>query len=505
MQKKQAHLDYAEKIGTELLMAAVPVLSSSSILRGSAIHTMNLYLKHRRPPSENHQLPPGVHRDLKDFSGVINHTADRILSHGLSKPVLRSAARNLVNGIMVQANSPAQVEAFRAHNQVSPPSFLVISPGKACNLHCTGCYASAGEGAETMNWSTFNRIITEAKELWGIRFIVISGGEPLAYRSEGRNMLDAFEQHPDVFFLMYTNGTLIDPYVARRMAELGNVTPAISVEGWQERTDCRRGEGMFNRILNAMDRLRIMGVPFGISLTATRENVEEIFSDSFLDYFFEKKGALYGWIFHYMPIGRSYTLDLMPTPEQRVWMWKRIWNIIDEKHLFLADFWNHGTLSEGCLAAGRSVGGGYFYIDWNGAVSPCVFVPYSPVNICEIYASGGNLNDIWQAPFFSGIRKWQKDYRQGDGNWLSPCIIRDHHRDFRNLVGLYEPEPTDENARAALLDMNYTLGMAEYDRNYQNLSNPLWQVNYLDNINFDYKKQKLHHEIPLDGRRNTHD
>ena len=69
------------------------------------------------------------------------------------------------------------------------------------------------------------------------------------------------------------------------------------------------------------------------------------------------------------------------------------WDIIRQRQIFLADFWNHGILMEGCLAAGRANGGGYFYIDWNGAVSPCVFVPYSPVKVNKVFKEGGNLND----------------------------------------------------------------------------------------------------------------
>jgi len=80
-----------------------------------------------------------------------------------------------------------------------------------------------------------------------------------------------------------------------------------------------------------------------------------------------------------MPIGRGFTLDLLPSPEQRVWMWQRTWQVIRERQVFLADFWNLGPCSNGCISAGR--GGGYLYIDWNGKVMPCVFVPYSPVNI----------------------------------------------------------------------------------------------------------------------------
>jgi len=464
----------------EAVIRTTPLLTHSEFLRHTFLQAMQKYIQVARIPiSPSFPRPIGVTEDLTEFSTVILHTADRIMDHHLSCPVMRSVVRNLVSGIMVEGGQQTAISRFHETYGTNPPGFLTLSPGKTCNLRCTGCYANAGADSEKLDWNTFDRIITEAKTLWGVRFLVISGGEPLAYHSEGKGILDAAEKHPDVFFLMYTNGTLINDAVAKRLAALGNVTPAISVEGWRERTDERRGAGVYDKVLDAMGRLRCAGVPFGISLTATRHNVEEIFSDEFMDFFFEKQGALYGWLFHYMPIGRSFTLYLMPSPKQRVWMWKRVWEIIHQRHIFLADFWNHATLSDGCLAAGRSNGGGYLYIDWNGAVSPCVFVPYSPVNVREVYASGGTLNDIWKNTFFAGIRHWQETYRKGKGNWLAPCINRDHHRDLRTLIAQHEPEPTDENARKALLDSDYARGMDEYDTAYQALSEPLWQKYYL--------------------------
>lgn len=472
-----------QKIGLSASMEAVvrtaPLLSHVGPMRHAAVWAGERYIRFARNGiNQDTSSLPGVIADRTEFGQVILHMADQIFSGWLSPNVLRRLLENFVDGIMLGGNRPA-IDRFFEQNRTYPPGFLTIGPGKTCNLHCTGCYASAGPASEKLGWATFDRIITEASTLWGVRFLVITGGEPLAYRSDGKGILDAVEKHPDIFFLMYTNGTLINDAVAERMAALGNLTPAFSVEGWRERTDERRGVGVFDKVVAAMRRLRRAGVPFGISLTATRHNAEEILSDEFIDFFFEEQGALYGWIFHYMPIGRSFTLDLMPTPEQRIWMWKRVWEIIHQRHIFLADFWNHATLSDGCIAGGRARGSGYLYIDWNGAVAPCVFVPYSPVNIKEVYARGGTLNDIWNNPFFADIRTWQEGYRKGEGNWLAPCITRDHHRDLRHLIARHEPEPSDEEARKALLDPDYARGMEEYDIAYQVLSDPLWQKCYL--------------------------
>ncbi len=466
--------------GLEGAVRISPLLSRSALLRRGVIQTGKFIASQISPPNPlSSTLPPGVVTDLASLGEVFTATFDRIIARRLSDATLRYLAHNLIEGALVNKGEHSAKTQFSAQFGMNPPSLLTISPEGACNLQCTGCYANSGPAGQKLEWTTLDRIITEAKTLWGVRFLVISGGEPLVYRSEGKGLLDIAEKHPEIFFMFYTNGTLIDERTAQRMAALGNVTPAISVEGWRDRTDERRGVGVFDKILAAMEQLRKAGVFFGISLTATRHNAKEVLSEEFIDYFFEQQGAFYGWIFQYMPIGRSYTLDLMPTPDQRLWMWKRSWDIIKSRKVFLVDFWNHGTLSNGCIAGGRAYGGGYLYIDWNGHVSPCVFVPYSPVNVNDIFAQGGTLNDIWTNPFFADIRGWQESYMQTKGNWLAPCLNRDHHGVLNGLIAKHEPEPLDESARAALLDPEYDKGLERYGELYNNLSESIWHEQYL--------------------------
>lgn len=456
-----------EHTGTTLV--AIPPLRNAVVRRGEAY-----FRQHQQQARSDPANLPGVVDDKAAMSLALFHLAERFFQYPLSPAARHAAVANMLRSILIEKGDRTAVGRFHAEHGVNPPGFLTISPGKGCNLQCIGCYADAGPDAARLEWDIFERIVDEARTLWGTRFFVISGGEPLVYHSQGKGVLDVAEKHSDCYFLMYTNGTLIDEQMAARLAKVGNVSPAISVEGWRERTDARRGPGVFDRVLVAMARLRAAGVPFGISLTATRDNAEEILSDEFIDFFFEEQRALYGWIFHYMPIGRSFTLDLMPTPEQRLWMWRRSWEIVRERRLFLADFWNHGTACDGCIAAGRYKGGGYLYIDWDVAVTPCVFVPYSPVNIKDVYAQGKTLSDVWGEPFFEGIRQWQADYAGRKGNWLLPCINRDHHAELERLLARDEPDPIDNNAREALLDPDYARGLAEYGAACAALADSVW-------------------------------
>ena len=142
----------------------------------------------------------------------------------------------------------------------------------------------------------------------------MSGGEPYLMKDTWMRL---WKKHPDMYFMTYTNGTLLDQRTVDELARLGNVAPAISVEGYQEETDRRRGAGVFERLSQSMDRLRKAGVIFGISVTYTRENAELVSSEEFLRYYIDA-GALFGWYFMFMPVGRDPILYLVPTPEQRL-------------------------------------------------------------------------------------------------------------------------------------------------------------------------------------------
>ncbi|MDI6845256.1 MAG: radical SAM protein [Candidatus Saccharicenans sp.] len=432
------------------------------------------------------EKPPGAVRDRAEMGIAILRTVTRaIIEDRLSPRTVEKLLKVLLAEAIVKEGEISIKEAFRQKYGVIPPAFMLISPTKKCNLYCIGCYADSDRTEIKLSWPVLDRLVTEAKQFWGARFMVFSGGEPLMYEDEGHTIMDLVEKHDDVFFLMYTNGTLIDEKLARRMAGTGNIMPAISVEGLKESTERRRGRGVFDSILRAFENLRKEKVFFGISLTVTRNNADEVFSDEVVDFYFGQQGAHFAWVFQYMPIGRAFTLDLLPTPEQRLRMYRRAWELVYKKHLFLVDFWNSGTATHGCISAGRS--GGYMVVNWDGTVTPCVFLPYSPVNIYEIYGQGRNLIDVWANPFFADLREWQRRYGYGRNlaaegrvrNWIMPCPMRDHYGELYELLKKHRPRPIDENAAEALTDPEYYQGLVEYDRKVASLLDPIWEENYL--------------------------
>lgn len=416
------------------------------------------------------------------YSAILATVERAIAQRTVSPAVAQRVGRLWARALLAATHGNEATKCFQEAHGCSPPLFLVVSPGHACNLRCRGCYASADPDAAKLEWSLLDRVLSDAKEQWGVPLFVFSGGEPMVYRSEGHDLLDIVEKHADSLFLMFTNGTLIDDATAKRLARLGNLTPALSVEGFRQETDDRRGFGTYNQVLSAMGSLRRAGVPFGVSMTATRENADRILSDDMLDFYFDAQGAFYGFVFPYSPIGSEFSIDWIPTPEQSVAFLRRSWEVVDRRRVLLLDFWNHGPLVRGCIAAGRERG--YLYVDWNANVMPCVFFPYAACNVRGVYANGGTLDAVWNSAFFQAIRQWQADHGYGGGapsvehNWLSPCPFRDHYADAVQLITRANAQPEDAPAAASLTDEGYRRGMVAYGREACRIRERVWEIEY---------------------------
>ena len=132
-----------------------------------------------------------------------------------------------------------------------------------------------------------------------------------------------------------------------------------------------------------MDLLKKNGLVFGTSICYTSKNTETVTSDEFIQLMVDK-GCRYAMYFHYMPVGNDASVELLPTPEQRIYMKDRIRQIrslTTGQGLFTFDFQNDGEFVGGCIAGGRN----YFHINANGDAEPCVFIHYSGANLSLIH------------------------------------------------------------------------------------------------------------------------
>jgi len=339
------------------------------------------------------------------------------------------------------------------------PLLLVVSPTMRCPLRCYGCYSAEYARNSDLDYATFDRLLGEAKAL-GSYFVVVSGGEPFVY--EG--IYDLWRKHNDMWFQVYTSGVALNDANVAKLAELGNVMPCISVEGFEAETDKRRGSGHFRRLLQAFTRLRNAGIPFGISATATRENNDLITSDEFVK-FYAEQGALLGWYFQYMPIGREPILDLVPTPQQRLTRLHRVLELREKYDILLADFWNDGPLVGGCIAGGRR----YLHVNNAGDVEPCVFCQLSTDNLHD-----KSLLDVLRTSrLLAAIRKRQPY----SDNYLRPCMIIDNPEVLQAVVDEAKPHETCRGGALRLVrDLKPVL--LSYASQWKALSDPVWQDKY---------------------------
>jgi len=383
------------------------------------------------------------------------------------RTILRNASPRSRRKIMecLVMNECIEGQARRRHvsNEVGfeVPAVLVISPTMRCPLNCYGCYSAQYAREQDLDFGVFDKLISEAKTL-GIQFFVISGGEPFVYP----RIHELFRKHDDAWFQVYTSGITLRHNGAETLAELGNVMPCISVEGFEQETDQRRGAGHFQRVLSAFESLRAHGVPFGFSATATRHNNELVTSDEFVDFYVEK-GAALGWYFQYMPIGREPQLDLMPTPEQRDARLQRMLELRRTHDILLADFWNDGPLCGGCIAGARR----YLHVNHAGDVEPCVFCQISTDNLYE----KGLLDILKTSPLFRAIRKRQPY----NDNYLLPCMIIDNPHVLRDVIAESKPKETcGGGAKRLVTDLFPKL--QDYAREYASYAEKSWQRLYAE-------------------------
>ncbi len=333
----------------------------------------------------------------------------------------------LLKALIVDANIlawPVQ-ERAREKYRCNIPWAILLDPTSACNLHCTGCWAAEYGHALNLSYEDICSIIDQGREL-GCHVYIYTGGEPLVRKAD---LIRICERYPDCVFLCFTNATLIDEGFCQDMIRVANFVPAISAEGNEHTTDARRGDGTYAKIERAMDLLREHELPFGISACWTRANADAIATEENMDWMIGK-GALFCWYFHFMPVGRSSTPELIPTPEQRERMYRFVREMRGRKPLFTMDFQNDGEFVGGCIAGGRR----YLHINAAGDVEPCVFIHYANANIHDV-----SLLDALRSPLFMKYYEGQPF----NTNHLRPCPMLENPDDLPRMVAETGARSTD--------------------------------------------------------------
>jgi MoaA/NifB/PqqE/SkfB family radical SAM enzyme len=311
------------------------------------------------------------------------------------------------------------------------PWTILIDPTSACNLHCTGCWASEYGHQLNLTYEQLDDLVSQGKKL-GVYFYMFTGGEPLCRKAD---ILKLAKKHNDCEFNIFSNATLIDDEFCEDVRKLGNIVFSVSLEGFREVNDSRRGAGDYDKVLAAMQRMKAHGLLFGTSICYTSRNCETVTSDEFLDLLIEN-GCRYSWYFNYMPVGAGADVSLIPTIKQREYMIRRIREIrspASPKQIFVMDFQNDGEYVGGCIAGGRN----YCHINANGDVEPCVFIHYSSANI-----KNQTLLEALQQPLFMAYH----DGQPFNKNHLRPCPMFENPELLEAMVKKTGAKSTDLQA-----------------------------------------------------------
>lgn len=384
------------------------------------------------------------------YYGYIRH-----ILNDVDPNVMKTTSVNFfINAAMV--GWPKQ-EEYREKYGCNIPWTILLDPTSACNLHCTGCWAAEYGNKLNLTYDEIDDIIRQGKEL-GVYMYIYTGGEPLVRKND---LIKLCEKHSDCVFLCFTNATLIDEEFADEMLRVGNFVPAISLEGFEAATDGRRGNGVFKKVIKAMELLRRKKLLFGISACYTSANFESITSEDFFDNMIDM-GAYFIWYFHYMPVGNDASPELLPTPEQRKETYRRIRHYRETKPLFAMDFQNDAEYVGGCIAGGRR----YFHINANGDIDPCVFIHYSDSNIRE-----KTILEALQSPIMMAYH----DGQPFNENMLQPCPMLENPEKIKGMVAKSGAHSTDLQSPESVEHL--CAKCERYAENWKPVADNLWKGN----------------------------
>ena len=174
---------------------------------------------------------------------------------------------------------------------------------RSCNLNCVHCRAAAncgpypGELSTKKCFSLIDEIVAMSSPI-----IILTGGEPLL-------RLDIFEiasygTSKGLRMVMATNGTLVNPAIAKKMISSGIKRVSISIDGRDAASHdaFRQEKGAFAGAMAGIEAMKDTGMEFQINTTITTANLQQIKDILELA---KKLGAAAHHIFLLVPIGRG--------------------------------------------------------------------------------------------------------------------------------------------------------------------------------------------------------
>ncbi|MCC6421198.1 MAG: radical SAM protein [Gemmataceae bacterium] len=291
--------------------------------------------------------------------------------------------------------------------EVFPP-FLYVSVINSCNLRCQGCWVDVAAKQETIPPDAFNRMVREAKAMGNVFFGIV-GGEPFMHP----HLLDMLAAHPDCYFQIFTNGHFVTDARARRMRQLGNVTPLFSVEGTEIISDERRGRrNVFGKTMEGIRSAIKHRLFTGVCTSLCRTNIDDLLTEQWVDRLIEM-GVMYTWFHIYRPMGPDANPELCLTPEQQLRARQFVVEMRARKPILIIDAYYDG---EGRALCPSATGISHHINPW-GDIEPCPIIQFTRESIHPDRGDGRSLREKFRRSRFL------QDYRELACTTTRGCIV----------------------------------------------------------------------------------
>jgi MoaA/NifB/PqqE/SkfB family radical SAM enzyme len=301
--------------------------------------------------------------------------------------------------------------------EVFPP-FLYVSVINSCNLRCQGCWVDVASKQETIEPDAFHKMVREARAMGNVFFGIV-GGEPFMHP----RLFELLEPHSDCYFQIFTNGQFITDAKAKRLRDLGNVTPLISVEGNEIISDERRGRGgVLSKTMQGIKNSINNKVFTGVCTSLCQTNFD-LLSEKWIDRLIDM-GVMYTWFHIYRPMGPDANPQLCLTPEQQLEARRFVVEMRAKKPIIIIDAYYDGEGNALCPAA---TGFTHHINPW-GDIEPCPIVQFTRESIHESETDHRSLKEKFLRS------RYLQDFRDLSLETTRGCIVLERPDLLKQLV-----------------------------------------------------------------------
>ena len=368
----------------------------------------------------------------------------------------------------------------RCKQEIQFPPFLFFSLTNRCNLRCRGCWVDSGrqtadgkrqmeEGTLELSGDAIEKVIQIAKKE-SVSFYTLLGGEPFL---ASETLWNTIKNHPEGYFQIITNGHFFDEATVGKIKRFGNVSPLVSIDGFEKENDARRGQGTFAKAVEGCKELKRQKILYGVATVVTAENFESVLTEEYVDHFI-KLGAMYLWFYIYRPVGGDPAPEWSVKPDMLLELRRRLLRLRRKMPIILIDtYWDEKGFAVCPASKGMA-----FVIGPGGSIEPC-----PPLNVTKdwITDNGGNFYETMnESEFLLRFREFIG--QKYNGKRSQGCVIIDYPRE---LADFFRSERvTDVSGRDFLNELTQRTPLASHYLPGQEIPEDYWVYRLLKRMLF---------------------